>query len=114
MTQYFIPLAVFITLQLVYTTWLLLDRESYIQEQLEISWQDAYKNGAEFSAMLINIQEQWQCQGFLSLSDRPAFTEKLLENIVLTPCYPILAQTFGSTVFVWGIGLWVVKLIQVC
>jgi hypothetical protein len=106
-------LAVFITLQLIYTTWLLLDRESYIREQLEVSWQDAFTNEAEYSGILINIQEQWQCQGFLSISDRPALTQKVSENVVVSPCYPILSQTFGPTVFIWGVGLWVVKLIQV-
>lgn len=35
------------------------------------------------------------------------------ENTVTSPCYPFLAQTFGPSVFIWGIGLWVVKLIQV-
>lgn len=112
---YFIPLAVLITLQLVYSTWLLLDKESYIREQLEMSWNDAYSNGGENNGILMNIQDQWHCQGFSSLSDHPASIINLpiaSENTVVSPCYPFLAQTFGSVVFIWGIGLWVVKLIQ--
>ena len=93
--------------------WVLLDKDTYIKDQLELSWQDAYANGAESSRVLQDIQTQWQCQGFYNLSDRNAFISSPLENQVLTSCYPVLAQTFGSTVFVWGAGLWVVKLIQV-
>lgn len=98
---------------MIYSTWLLLDRDSYIQEQLELSWQIAYAEDLNTSNSLRDIQEQWQCQGFQNMFDRPAFAETNLDNVVLGPCYPILVKAFGSTVFIWGIGLWVVKLIQV-
>lgn len=81
-----------------------------------MSWNDAYSNGGENNGILMNIQDQWHCQGFSSLSDHPASIINLpiaSENTVVSPCYPFLAQTFGSVVFIWGIGLWVVKLIQV-
>lgn len=103
-----IPLVVFITIQLVYSTWQLLDRESYIQDQLDLAWQSSFMKNR---LMLENIQEQWQCRGFKSLMDRPAALDP--NNIVQSACYPILLKTFGSTVFLWGIGLWVIKLIQV-
>ncbi|KAI9362265.1 hypothetical protein BD770DRAFT_382280 [Pilaira anomala] len=102
---YFIPLGVFITIQLVYYTWLLLDRDTYIQEQLDLSWDTTYQNDQE---MLNNIQDHWQCQGFKYLSDRPAFVDETM----MRSCYPVLAKQFGPTIFVWGIGLWLIKLIQ--
>jgi hypothetical protein len=88
-----------------------LDRDSFIQDQLELSWQASYTNNV---SILKDIQEQWQCQGFRDLMDRPAASSAIDQNnIVLSACYPILLKTFGSTVFVWGVGLWVIKLIQV-
>lgn len=60
-----------------------------------------------------DIQEQWQCQGFKTMFDRPALVETTFDHVVMGACYPILAKAYGSTVFIWGIGLWVVKLIQV-
>jgi hypothetical protein len=94
---------------LIYTTWLLLDRDSYIKEQLDLSWQSAY---SENQTILRNIQDQWQCQGFENIHDRPVLYVGD-DNVVITGCYAVLAKTFGSTIFIWGIGLWVVKLIQV-
>ncbi|CAO3628592.1 unnamed protein product [Mucor fragilis] len=104
---YFVPLAVFIGIQWIYATFILLDREGYIKDQLQLSWQAAYKDNA---VILENIQNEWHCQGFSTIFDDPAF--KSTEN-VRNACYPILSETFGSTIFIWGIGLWVVKLIQI-
>ncbi|KAG2200451.1 hypothetical protein INT47_011431, partial [Mucor saturninus] len=109
---YFIPLCVFVTVQLIYSTWFLLDKDTYIQEQLELSWKIAYTEDSNTRSSLSDIQEQWQCQGFQNMFDRPAFINTNLDDAVLGPCYPILVKAFGPTVFIWGIGLWVVKLIQ--
>ncbi|GAA5808209.1 hypothetical protein MFLAVUS_001594 [Mucor flavus] len=102
---YFIPLAVFITIQLVYYTWLLLDRDTYIQEQLELAWETTYHGDHN---ALNDIQGHWKCQGFYSLLDRAAYAS----DTVMRPCFPVLAKKLGTTIFVWGIGLWVIKLIQ--
>lgn len=106
--QYFVPLAVFIGIQWMYSTFALLDRESYIKDQLQLSWQAAYKDNV---SILENIQNQWHCQGFSTILDDPAFNS--FDENVDDACYPVLAETFGSTIFIWGIGLWVVKVIQV-
>lgn len=107
--QYFLPLAVFISIQWVYSTFALLDRESYIEDQLRLSWQAAYKDNV---FILENIQNQWHCQGFSTIFDNPAFN--LTENADdMNACFPMLSETFGSTIFMWGIGLWVVKVMQV-
>lgn len=84
----------------------MLDRETYIQEQLDLSWDTTYEKD---QAMLSNIQDHWQCQGFQYLLDRPAF----IDETMMRSCYPVLAKQFGPTIFVWGIGLWLIKLIQV-
>ncbi|CAO0791315.1 unnamed protein product [Mucor circinelloides] len=106
---YFLPLAVFISIQWVYSTFALLDRESYIEDQLRLSWQAAYKDNV---FILENIQSQWHCQGFSTIFDNPAFN--LTENADdVNACFPMLSETFGSTIFIWGIGLWVVKVIQI-
>ncbi|KAK4516346.1 uncharacterized protein ATC70_011316 [Mucor velutinosus] len=104
---YFVPLAVFIGIQWIYSTFTLLDRDNYIKDQLQLSWQAAYKDNV---LILENIQNQWNCQGFSTTFDEPAFTST--ENVD-TACYPILSETFGSTIYIWGIGLWAVKVIQI-
>ncbi|GAN00987.1 hypothetical protein MAM1_0004c00416 [Mucor ambiguus] len=104
---YFVPLAVFIGVQWLYSTFTLLNRERYIKDQLQLSWQAAYKDNV---SILENIQNQWHCQGFSTIFDDPAFN--LTENVD-NACYPILSEKFGSTIFIWGIGLWVVKVFQI-
>ncbi|KAL9555181.1 hypothetical protein MBANPS3_002485 [Mucor bainieri] len=104
---YLVPLAVFIGIQWIYSTFTLLDRESYIKDQLQLSWQAAYKENV---SILENIQNQWHCQGFSTIFDKPAFN--FAENVD-NACYPMLSETFGTTIFIWGIGLWVVKVIQI-
>lgn len=85
---------------------MLLDRDTYIQEQLELSWETTFHGDHN---ALNDIQDHWQCQGFYSLLDRAAYAS----DTVLRPCFPVLAKKLGTTIFVWGIGLWVIKLIQV-
>lgn len=90
----------------MYSSWLLFDKTVYIRDQLDLSWGIAY---AEDPSILKQLQDQWQCQGFYSLYDRPVLMKEAMDS----SCYPILSQNFGSTLYVWGIKLWIFKLIQV-
>ncbi|KAI8075367.1 uncharacterized protein B0P05DRAFT_572702 [Gilbertella persicaria] len=104
---YLVPLTVFVLIQLVYSTWLLSNREMYIQENLDISWQLAYMTNTE---LLYDMQDHWHCQGFMTRFDRPILS--LDTHALSKACYPILSRTFGPAIFVWGIVLWIMKLVQ--
>ncbi|CEP18465.1 hypothetical protein [Parasitella parasitica] len=78
-------------------------------DQLQLSWQAAYKDNL---FILKNIQNQWDCQGFSTILDHPAYISTMNVDDI-NACYPILSEIFGSTIFLWGIGLWVVKIVQI-
>ncbi|KAI8642051.1 hypothetical protein BD408DRAFT_417261 [Parasitella parasitica] len=106
---YFAPLTILIVIQWIYATLALLDQEAYIMDQLQLSWQATYKDSL---FILENIQNLWHCQGFSTIFDHPAYI--LTENVDdIKACYPILSEMFGTTIILWGIGLWVVKIIQI-
>ncbi|KAF7721583.1 hypothetical protein EC973_004475 [Apophysomyces ossiformis] len=70
-----------------------MDRPGYIKHQLHRSWDKTVMNQP---SVIDELQERWQCKG--------------IEGPV--SCYPELMQTFGNTVYTWGIMLWILKFIQ--
>ncbi|KAI9491938.1 hypothetical protein BDB00DRAFT_830360 [Zychaea mexicana] len=108
---YVMPLVVFVGFQLVQTTWILMfDRNTYVVEQLDDSWQRAY-DSSDGAVLLKQLQVRLQCQGFAGPLDR---------NLPMTgtdatntePCVDKLIATFGQAIYAWGFALWVLKMIQ--
>ncbi|KAI8376309.1 uncharacterized protein BYT42DRAFT_615075 [Radiomyces spectabilis] len=101
----FLPLIALISFQVSRATWALLDKDMYVQDQLNQSWQQAYDQ----SSVLSHLESEWHCQGFLSPSDRSMLTSSSYDH----PCFPKLAKAFAEPIYRWGIALWALKFIQV-
>ncbi|KAI8137734.1 hypothetical protein BJV82DRAFT_583396 [Fennellomyces sp. T-0311] len=103
------PLLVFVGFQLAQTTcMLLLDREGYIHDQLNDSWQRAYDSNSEH-ALLEQLQTRLQCQGFADPLDRSLPTTS---DATMEACFGKLTATFGQAIYAWGIALWILKMVQ--
>ncbi|CAO3612668.1 unnamed protein product [Cunninghamella blakesleeana] len=96
----------FMLMQLINYTYMISNRELYIQEQLNDTWQSAYENN---HWLIQALEDDWKCKGFHHKYDRNSHEDDHAYN---TACYYSMVHQFGEFVYHWALILWFIKWLQ--
>ncbi|KAI8089767.1 uncharacterized protein BX664DRAFT_333842 [Halteromyces radiatus] len=95
-------------LQLLQFTWLLLDRRTFLSQQLSRAWQLAYEQDPW---TIRSMEDRWQCIGFNHSYDR--HIHSTTDGLIQQGCYPHIEQLFGNVIYRWALIIWLIKCAQI-
>ncbi|ORZ17711.1 hypothetical protein BCR42DRAFT_391239 [Absidia repens] len=106
----FLLLLGFSTVQLIQNIWSIIDRESFLKEQLSRAWQMAYEQDPR---TLEQMEDRWKCSGFYHSEDRSLHSSNNNTMVLLQGCHSLVVNQFGDMIYQWAILLLLIKCVQI-
>ncbi|CAO3598264.1 unnamed protein product [Absidia cylindrospora] len=106
----FLLLLGFSTVQLIQNIWSIIDRESFLREQLSRAWQMAYEQDPW---TLEQMEDRWKCNGFYHSEDRSPHSSNSNMAAIQPGCYSLVVNQFGDMIYQWATLLLLIKCVQV-